>query len=119
MASQSPYPELFTPLLHASWYTDAGSIRCDRITGRETREMKKKLFVIAIAALVCILFTGIASAEYGYTRVSELPMAVDFTYSVEIEEDETPCLETDYPFEETGAMQMILVYSAERLGNLL
>ena len=57
--------------------------------------MKKTLFVMVIAALVCILFAGIASAEYGYTRVSEIPMAVDFTYSVEFEEDGTPCLQTD------------------------
>jgi len=75
--------------------------------------MKKTLFVMVIAALVCVLSAGIASAEYGYTRVSEIPMAVDFTYSVEFEEDGTPCLETDYPFEETGAMQMILMYIKE------
>ena len=75
--------------------------------------MKKNLFVMAIAALVCILFSGIASAEHGYTRVSDIPMAVDFTYSVEFAEDGTPYVQTDYPFEETGAMQMILIYCKE------
>ena len=77
--------------------------------------MKKNLFVIAIAALVCILFTGIASAEHGYARVSDIPMAVDFAYSVEFADDGTPYFQTDYPFEETGAMQMILTYTPDKL----
>ena len=72
--------------------------------------MKKTLFVMVIIVLACILSAGIASAEYGYTRVSDIPMAVDFTYSGGIAEDGTPYLQTDYPFEETGAMQMILMY---------
>ena len=75
--------------------------------------MKKKLLVIAALLLVCVLFAGMASAEYGYTRVSDIPMAVDFTYSVEFAEDGTPYVQTDYPFEETGAMQMILIYCKE------
>ena len=79
------------------------------------REMKKTLFAVAVVMAVCILFAGIASAEYGYTRVSDIPMAVDFTYSAGINEDGTPYLQTDYPFEETGAMQMVLIYVKEEL----
>ena len=72
--------------------------------------MKKTLFVMVIIVLACILSAGLASAEYGYTRVSDIPMAVDFTYSVEFAEDGTPHIQTDYPFEETGAMKMDLIY---------
>ena len=75
--------------------------------------MKKKLLAVAALLLVCILSAGMASAEYGYTRVSDIPMAVDFTYSVEFAEDGTPYVQTDYPFEETGAMQMVLIYVKE------
>ena len=75
--------------------------------------MKKKLLTIAALLLVCVLSAGMASAEHGYTRVSDIPMAVDFTYSVEFAEDGTPYVQTDYPFEETGAMQMILIYCKE------
>lgn len=75
--------------------------------------MKKKLLAIAIAALVCVLSAGMASAEHGYAKVSDIPMAVDFTYSAGVEEDGTPYIQTDYPFEETGAMQMVLIYVKE------
>ena len=75
--------------------------------------MKKKLLAIAIVALVCVLSAGMASAEHGYANVSDIPMAVDFTYSAGVEEDGTPYIQTDYPFEETGAMQMVLIYVKE------
>ena len=71
----------------------------------------KKLLTIAALLLVCVLSAGMASAEHGYTRVSDIPMAVDFTYSVEFAEDGTPYVQTDYPFEETGAMKMDLIYA--------
>lgn len=78
--------------------------------------MKKKLLTITALLLVCHLSAGMASAEYGYTRVSDIPMAVDFTYSLEIAEDGTPYVQTDYPFEETGAMQMVLIYINHKEG---
>ena len=61
--------------------------------------MKKKLWAIAALLLVCILSAGMASAEYGYTRVSDIPMAVDFTYSAGVTEKGSPYIRTDYPFE--------------------
>ena len=78
--------------------------------------MKKKLLAIAAMLLVCVLFAGMASAEHGYARVSDIPMAVDFTCSLEIAEDGTPYVQTDYPFEETGAMQMVLIYINHKEG---
>ena len=78
--------------------------------------MKKKPLVITALLLVCVLSAGMASAEYGYTRVSDIPMAVDFTCSLEIAEDGTPYVQTDYPFVETGAMQMVLIYINHKEG---
>ena len=105
---------LFTPLLHASWYTVSGST--EELHPEEKLEMKKKLLTMAALLLVCVLSAGMASAEHGYARVSDIPMAVDFTYSVEFAEDGTPYVQTDYPFEETGAMQMVLIYINHKEG---
>ena len=75
--------------------------------------MKKKLLTMAALLLVCVLSAGMASAEHGYARVSDIPMAVDFTYSAGVTEKGSPYIRTDYPFEETGAMQMVLIYVKE------
>ena len=39
----------------------------------------KKLLVFAVALLLCIAIMSPVLAEYGYTSVSKIPMAVDFT----------------------------------------
>ena len=46
-----------------------------------------------------------------YTSVSKIPMAVDFTVSVEFDDEGQPHIVTDYPFEATGATEMILQYN--------
>ena len=72
--------------------------------------MKKWLAILLAVQLVCLMFTGIASAEFGYSSVSKVPMAVDFTFSAEIDEFGYPHIKTNYPFTETGAMDMVLTY---------
>ena len=48
-----------------------------------------------------------------YTSVSKIPMAVDFTVSVEFDDEGKPNVVTDYPFEATGATEMELQYIKE------
>ncbi len=72
----------------------------------------KKVLIIVLAVLVAgIVFTGIASAEANYTSVSEIPMAVDFTFMLEFDDAGEPHIVTDYPFESTGATEMVLNYN--------
>ena len=66
---------------------------------------------VLIMALMFILLIGAASADYGYTNVSQIPMAVDFSVRVDFDDAGMPHIVTDYPFEETGATQMNLVYN--------
>ena len=73
----------------------------------------KKLLVIAIALLMSIAIMGSALAEYGYTNVSQLPMAVDFTFDVTYDDAGLPHIVTDYPFESTGATEMNLTYNKD------
>ena len=73
--------------------------------------MKKFLIIMAAVLLAGIVFTGIASAETNYTSVSEIPMAVDFTFMLEFDDAGEPHIVTDYPFESTGATEMVLNYN--------
>lgn len=66
---------------------------------------------MAAVLLAGIVFTGIASAEANYTSVSEIPMAVDFTFMLEFDDAGEPHIVTDYPFESTGATEMVLNYN--------
>ena len=70
--------------------------------------MKKTLFAVLAVLLISIIFMGMASADYGYTSVSQIPMAVDFTFSVEFDDAGEPQIVTDYPFEATGATEMVV-----------
>ena len=71
----------------------------------------KKLLVFAVALLLCIAIMSPVLAEYGYTSVSKIPMAVDFTFRVEFDSRGLAYVVTDYPYQSTGATQMILVYT--------
>ena len=73
----------------------------------------KKLLVIAIALLMSIAIMGSALAEYGYTDLSQIPQAVDFTFDVTYDDDGLPRIVTDYPFESTGATEMNLTYNKD------
>ena len=74
----------------------------------------KKLLVFAAALLLCAAIMFPALAEYGYTRVSDIPMAVDFTFRVDFDAKGEPHIVTDYPYKATGANQMNLVYSKDQ-----
>ena len=71
----------------------------------------KKLLVFAVALLLCIAIMSPVLAEYGYTSVSKIPMAVDFTYRVEFDAKGEPHIITDYPYQSTGADEMALIYN--------
>ena len=73
----------------------------------------KKLLVFAVALLLCIAIMSPVLAEYGYTYVSKIPMAVDFTFRVEFDSRGLAYVVTDYPYQSTGATQMILVYTKD------
>lgn len=75
--------------------------------------MQNKGTLILTVILLCISFWGTASADYGYINVSDIPMAVDFTVSVDFDENGLPHVVTDYPFETAGAEEMNLVYGNE------
>ena len=79
---------------------------------------KIKILVLALV-LSCVIFTGTASADYGYTNVSDIPMAVDFTFSVNFDDEGLPHIVTDYPFDTTGATEMNLVYDNEETPEVL
>ena len=40
----------------------------------------KKLLTFALAMLMCVVIVGTSLAEYGYTKLSQIPAAVDFTF---------------------------------------
>ena len=66
------------------------------------------LSVFTVLLLLCLVFLVSACAD-GYENVSDIPGAVDFSVSVEIVKGQ-PRIVTDYPFKETGASEMHLVY---------
>ena len=72
--------------------------------------LKRILSVIALVLVFAVL-SGTALADYGYTSVDSIPMARPFTVKVAFDENGLPQVITDYPFEETGADEMNLVYS--------
>ena len=74
----------------------------------------KKLLVFAAALLLCAAIMCPALAEYGYTKVSDIPMAVDVTFRVDFDAKGEPHIVTDYPYKATGANQMNLVYSKDQ-----
>ena len=73
--------------------------------------MRKGFLFVVVIVLMCFVITGAASADYGYTNVSQIPMAVDFSFDVEFDDNGLPHIVTDYPFEVTGADEMNLVYN--------
>ena len=86
---------------------------------KELHEMRNKSVLILTVILLCISLWGTALADYGYTNVSDIPMAVDFTFSVDFDENGQPHVVTDYPFETTGATEMNLVYGNEEYPEAL
>ncbi len=75
--------------------------------------MLKKLLFVPVLLLICIMMAETASADYGYTHVSDIPMAVDFSFHVDFDQAGQPRIVTDYPFAATGATEMNLVYGNE------
>ncbi len=75
--------------------------------------MRKSVLFILTAILLCAVFCGTAFADYGYTSVSGIPMAVEFHFSVEFDDRGLAHVVTDYPFDSTGATEMNLVYGNE------
>ena len=71
----------------------------------------KGLLSVFVVILACFMLMGTALADYGYTEVSQIPMAVDFSVRVEFDDAGFPHIVTDYPFESTGATQMNLTYN--------
>ena len=71
---------------------------------------RKTCLCVLLTALLCTAAFGMASADYGYTSVSRIPMAVDFSFSVEFDDHHHPSILTDYPFNQTGATEMNLTY---------
>lgn len=79
------------------------------------KRMKKeyrrvRMFLSAALLLFALGLPGTALGDYGYTSVSMIPMAEDFTFLVEIDETDEPLIETDYPFEKAGADALTVVY---------
>ena len=71
--------------------------------------MRNTGFILAVLVLACVFAIPAACADYGYTTVDSIPMAVDFTVRVDLDENGLPRIVTDYPFEETNAAEMNLV----------
>ena len=73
--------------------------------------MRRIILAVSLFILLCILLTGAASADHGYTHTDDIPMAVKFTVRVDFDVDGRPHIVTDYPFGKTGATEMNLVYN--------
>ena len=71
----------------------------------------RRIVFFLLLALMCALLCGTALADYGYTDTSLIPMAVDFSFSIEFDAQGNPQIVTDYPFEKTGARQLNVVYN--------
>ena len=94
--------------------------------------MKKTLIMMMTVLLAIAAFTGAVSAAVevpaaaeealtiaDYTSVSKIPMAVDFTVSVEFDDAGKPHIVTDYPFDATGATEMYLRYNKSTFTNAI
>ena len=75
--------------------------------------MKKTGVILAALLLTGFFMMPAACADYGYTSVDSIPMAVDFTIKVEVDEAGLSRIVTDYPFEETGATEMNISFSID------
>ena len=73
----------------------------------------KKLLTAAAALVLCVIFAATSLAEYGYTKLSQIPAAVDFTFEVNFDEEGLPHIVTDYPYQETGADELNLTYNKD------
>ncbi len=73
--------------------------------------MRKKYLLIAVLMLACFVFTGIAAAGTVYMKTSDIPMARDFSVEVAYDAQGYPKIITDYPYEETGARELNLVFN--------
>ena len=71
---------------------------------------KAYLSVFLLVLIFCVLLAETASADYGYTSVSGIPMAVGFSFRVDFDSKGAPHIVTDYPFETTGATEMNVAY---------
>ena len=69
--------------------------------------MKRCIFFLI---LLCVLLCGAAAADTGYTRVSMIPGAVDFTWDMTVDERGDPVIVTDYPFKAADAMAMQFIF---------
>ena len=73
--------------------------------------MRRGFLLIMTTILACFVFMGAAFADYGYTNVSDIPMAEEFNIRVDTHVDGRYYkIETDYPFESTGASEINLRY---------
>ena len=75
--------------------------------------MRKTLTAVLALMLLSFVFAGTALADYGYTTVESIPMAVDFSVDVQLDEAGRPQIVTDYPFEKTGAEEITLLYDVD------
>ncbi len=75
--------------------------------------MRKTLAAILALMLLSFIIAGAALADYGYTAVENIPMAVDFSVDVLLDDTGRPQIVTDYPFDQTGAEEMTLAYSID------
>ena len=105
--------------------------RRKRTEGRQTMKKKLIMMLTVLLAAAAITVAVPAAAEVpadlntdasaiidaltiaDYTSVSKIPMAVDFTVSVEFDDEGKPNVVTDYPFEAADATEMELEYIKE------
>ena len=73
--------------------------------------MKKMYLPVSVLILICIVLPGLASADYGYTSVSDIPGASHFSFRVDFDDNGLPHVVTDYPFRETGASELNIPYN--------
>ena len=78
-----------------------------------------RIILSVLLTLTFVAFISAASADYGYTETSQIPMAVDFNISVAFDAQGNPQIVTDYPFEETGARVINLVYNKEDISEAI
>ena len=71
----------------------------------------KKLLTFAVALLMCVVIVGTSLAEYGYTGLSQIPAAADFTFDVTFDAEALPHIVTNYPYQATGAQELNLTYN--------
>ena len=81
-----------------------------KMARKELHRNREVTLLVFVLALVCALLAAPALADYGYTDVSQIPMAVDFDYSVEYDSNGWAHVRTDYPYQNAGADEMTLLY---------